>query len=77
MIKKRVSPDPLHGAGARGKTMIKGYGFIQRADRLREVNDRITAAAYAARHAETEREQATAAQVMRQAHGERLSLLGV
>lgn len=57
--------------------MIKGYGFIQRADRLREVNDRIMAAAYAARHAETEREQATAAQIMRQARGERLSLLGV
>lgn len=57
--------------------MIKCYGFIQRTERLREVNDRITAAAYAARHAETEREQATAAQVMRQARGERLSLLGV
>lgn len=57
--------------------MAKNYGFIQRAERLREINDRITAAAYAARHAETEREQATAAQVMRQARGERLSLLGV
>ena len=56
--------------------MVKCYGFIQRAEQLREVNDRITAAAYAARHAETEREQATA-QVMRQARGERLSLLGV
>lgn len=51
--------------------------FLQRAERLREVNDRIMAAAYAARHAETEREQATAAQIMRQARGERLSLLGV
>ena len=57
--------------------MVKCYGFIQRAEQLREVNDRITAAAYAARHAEMEREQATAAQVMRQARGERLSLLGV
>ena len=57
--------------------MVKSYGFIQRAERLRELNDRITAAAYAARHAETEREQATAARVMRQARGERLSLLGV
>ena len=57
--------------------MVKSYGFIQRAERLHEVNDRITAAAYAARHAETEREQRAAAQVMRQARGERLSLLGV
>lgn len=58
--------------------MVKSYGFIQRAERLREVNDRITAAAYAARHAETEREQrAAAAQIIRQARGERLSLLGV
>lgn len=57
--------------------MVKSYGFIQRAERLREVNDRIMAAAYAARHAETEREQVTAAQIMRQARGERLSLLGV
>ena len=57
--------------------MVKSYGFIQRAERLREVNDRIAAAAYAARHAETEREQRAAAQVMRQARGERLSLLGV
>ena len=51
--------------------------FIQRAERLREVNDRITAAAYAARHAETERERAEIAHTIAKARGERLSLLGV
>ena len=57
--------------------MVKSYGFIQRAERLREVNDRITAAAYAARHAETEHERAEISHTIAKARGERLSLLGV
>ena len=52
-------------------------GFIQRAARLRELDERITAASYARRHIESERERAEIAQGIARDKYERRALLGV
>ena len=52
-------------------------GFIQRADRLRELDERITAASYARRYIENERERAEIAQGIARDKYERRILLGV
>lgn len=57
--------------------MIKGYGFIQRADRLRELDARITAATYARRYMENENERASITRSINRDKNERRALLGV
>ena len=57
--------------------MIKGYGFIQRADRLRELDARITAATHARRYIESENERASITRSINRDKNERRALLGV
>lgn len=52
-------------------------GFIQRAERLRELDERITAASYARRYIESERERAQVMRIMTRDKYERRALWGV
>ena len=52
-------------------------GFIQRAERLRELDERIAAASYARRYIESERERAEIMQGIARDKYERRALLGV
>lgn len=57
--------------------MVKSYGFIQRAERLRALNERITAASYARRYIDSESERAQVMRIMTRDKNERRALLGV
>ena len=52
-------------------------GFIQRAERLRALNERITAASYARRYIDSESERAQVMRIMTRDKNERRALLGV